>query len=82
MLEAARALAHSGCSPSHSIIFVAFDLEEVGSQGSLVFIKEFLSQMLKDSEGGLRGKVDLSRFQVRKFQASGYKHLLRMRNTN
>ncbi len=31
MLEAARAISHSGCKPKHSIFFVAFDLEEVGN---------------------------------------------------
>lgn len=61
MLEVARAVAESGCSPKHSIIFVAFDLEEVVSQGSLVFIKDFLSQILKT---GLPHDLPLERFQV------------------
>lgn len=61
MLEAARAIAHSDCSPKHSIIFVAFDLEEVGSQGSLLFIKDFLSQILKTESPH---DLPLERFQV------------------
>ncbi|CAG7784783.1 unnamed protein product [Allacma fusca] len=47
MLETARAIAHSACKPKYTIIFVAFDLEEVGSQGSLIFIKEYLMKVLK-----------------------------------
>jgi len=62
MLEAARAISHSGCKPQHSLIFVAFDLEEVGSQGSLVFIKEYLTQILQSE---LPKQMSLSRFQVR-----------------
>lgn len=62
MLEAARAISHSGCTPKYSLIFVAFDLEEVGSQGSLLFIKDFLSQILKTDSPH---DVPLERFQVR-----------------
>ncbi|XP_021968029.1 uncharacterized protein LOC110863097 isoform X2 [Folsomia candida] len=60
MLEAARAISHSGCTPKYSLIFVAFDLEEVGSQGSLLFIKDFLSQILKTDSPH---DVPLERFQ-------------------
>ena len=42
MMELARALSHGECSPTYSVILVAFDLEEYGSQGSLVFVQEFL----------------------------------------
>lgn len=55
MLEAARAIAMSSCSPKNTIFFVAFDLEEVGSQGSLIFIKDYLAQVL--------GREGLKRFQ-------------------
>ena len=41
-LARARALSHGECSPKHSIILVAFDLEEYGSQGSLIFVQDFL----------------------------------------
>ena len=42
MMELARALSHGECSAKYSIMLVAFDLEEVGSQGSLVFVQDFL----------------------------------------
>lgn len=42
MIEVARALAKSKCELKYSIIFVAFDKEEVGSQGSHEFIRGFL----------------------------------------
>ncbi|XP_068230907.1 uncharacterized protein [Palaemon carinicauda] len=42
LVEAARVLSSSGCSYGHSIFFVAFDLEEVGTQGSLMFVKDYL----------------------------------------
>ena len=42
MMDLARALSHGQCSPTYSVILVAFDLEEYGSQGSLVFVEEFL----------------------------------------
>ncbi|ODN05151.1 Aminopeptidase YwaD [Orchesella cincta] len=60
MLEAARAIAHSNCRPKYSIIFVAFDLEEVGSQGSLVFIKDYLMEILKSN---FPNELGVSRFQ-------------------
>ena len=42
VLETARALAEAGCSLRYSVIFVAFDKEEVGSQGSHEFVRSFL----------------------------------------
>ncbi|XP_042231081.1 uncharacterized protein LOC121872395 [Homarus americanus] len=42
LVEVARVLASSGCSFKFSIFFVAFDLEEIGTQGSLMFIKDYL----------------------------------------
>ena len=42
VLESARALAEAGCSLRYSVIFVAFDKEEVGSQGSHEFVRSFL----------------------------------------
>jgi len=42
MIEVARALVKSKCKLKYSIIFVAFDKEEVGSQGSHEFIRGFL----------------------------------------
>ena len=51
MMELARALNHGECSPKYSIILVAFDLEEYGSQGSLVFVQDFLIPKVLDSGG-------------------------------
>jgi len=42
MIEVARALVKSKCQLKYSTIFVAFDKEEVGSQGSHEFIRGFL----------------------------------------
>ena len=42
MLEVARALVESGCRLKYSVIFVAFDQEEVGAQGSHEFVRSFL----------------------------------------
>jgi len=42
MIEIARALVKSKCQLKYSTIFVAFDKEEVGSQGSHEFIRGFL----------------------------------------
>lgn len=62
MLEAARVLAQTCSKPKYSIIFVAFDLEETGSQGSLVFIKDYLVQTLQSI--GISKETSLSTFQV------------------
>ena len=51
MLELARALNHGKCSAKYSIILVAFDLEEVGSQGSLVFVQDFLIARVIEAGG-------------------------------
>ena len=42
MLETARAITQSGCHLQYSVIFVAFDQEEVGAQGSHEFVRSFL----------------------------------------
>jgi len=42
MIEVARALVESGCRLKYSVIFVAFDKEEVGSQGSHEFVRSYL----------------------------------------
>jgi len=51
MLELARALNHGKCSAKYSIILVAFDLEEFGSQGSLVFVQDFLIAKVIEAGG-------------------------------
>jgi hypothetical protein len=42
MIEVARALVESRCRLQYTVIFVAFDKEEVGSQGSHEFVRGFL----------------------------------------
>ena len=42
VLETARALVESGCRLQYSVIFVTFDQEEVGSQGSHEFVRSYL----------------------------------------
>lgn len=51
MLELARALHHGKCSNKFSVILVAFDLEEFGSQGSLVFVQDFLIPKVLEAGG-------------------------------
>jgi Zn-dependent M28 family amino/carboxypeptidase len=38
LLELARLIVESKCRPKNSIVFVAFDLEEMGAQGSQEFV--------------------------------------------
>ncbi|KAL7646265.1 UNVERIFIED_CONTAM: hypothetical protein RMT77_003174 [Armadillidium vulgare] len=42
VLEVARLLTSSKCKFKNTIFFVAFDLEEIGIQGSFMFVKDFL----------------------------------------
>ena len=51
ILELARALYHGKCNPKYSVILVAFDLEEFGSQGSLVFVQDFLIPRVLEAGG-------------------------------
>ena len=55
-IKVARAMTEGGCRPKHSIIFVAFDLEEVGCVGSIFFVRDFLiEQVLKPHGAKLKG---------------------------
>jgi len=51
ILELARALYHGECENKYSVIIVAFDLEEFGSQGSLVFVQDFLIPRVMEAGG-------------------------------
>jgi len=51
LLEVARALTEGLCRPHTSVIFVAFDLEEVGSVGSIYFIRNFLVPTVLSASG-------------------------------
>ncbi len=42
LLEIARALSMAKCRPKYTVMLVAFDFEEYGSQGSLAFVRDFL----------------------------------------
>lgn len=42
VLEVAKILSSAKCRLTHSIMFVTFDMEEVGSQGSLEFVQKLL----------------------------------------
>lgn len=49
-------MTEGGCRPKHSIVFVAFDLEEVGCLGSIFFVRDFLiQQVLKPHGAKLKG---------------------------
>ena len=57
LLELARALHQADCVPELTIVIVAFDLEEIGSEGSQQFVQEFLLPRLltKMGPGGSLG---------------------------
>ena len=44
-------MTEGGCRPKHSVIFVAFDLEEVGCLGSIFFVRDFLIQQVLQPHG-------------------------------
>ena len=46
LLEMARVIVRNKCHLENSVIFVAFDLEEVGSQGSYEFIQRYRHKYL------------------------------------
>ncbi|KAF2362854.1 Peptidase M28 [Trinorchestia longiramus] len=46
LVEAARMISTSGCEFENTIVFVAFDLEEMGTQGSMMFVKDFVPRVL------------------------------------
>jgi Zn-dependent M28 family amino/carboxypeptidase len=46
MIEMARALKHGDCRNAHTLIFVALDMEETGTQGATAFVQEFLIKVL------------------------------------
>ena len=54
--QEARALTEGSCRPQNSIIFVAFDLEEVGCLGSIYFVRNFLIPHVLQAHGGAKIK--------------------------
>ena len=52
LLEVARLVAQSGIRPTHTLLFVAFDAEEMGLYGSEAFAKEL-------PEGSIRAMVNM-----------------------
>ena len=53
-----RALNHGKCALEFSVMMVAFDLEEVASQGSLAFIQDFLiPTVLKQTGAQIQGEL-------------------------
>ena len=60
LLELARVLNHGKCVAKFTIILVAFDLEESASQGSLVFVQDFLlGSLLKSTGAKTQGAIIL-----------------------
>ncbi|XP_023229172.1 uncharacterized protein LOC111629485 isoform X1 [Centruroides sculpturatus] len=56
MLEIARVLSLYNCKFKNTIIFVAFDMEEVGGLGSLYFVRDFLvPDILQKNKGHFQG---------------------------
>ena len=51
LLELARALAMAECSLEYTVIVVALDLEEYGTQGSLTFVQDFLLPRILEPMG-------------------------------
>lgn len=54
MLETARILTTAGCAFDNTIVFVAFDLEEIGTHGSMMFVKDFVPRVLRELLGTQR----------------------------
>ena len=50
--QIARAMTEASCRPRNTIIFVAFDLEEVGCLGSMYFVRDFLVPHVLEAHGG------------------------------
>jgi Zn-dependent M28 family amino/carboxypeptidase len=46
LLEIARALSEAQCKPEFTIILAAVDLEEVGTQGAIPFVHDFLIERI------------------------------------
>ena len=65
MLETARALTQSGCQLQYSVIFVAFDQEEVGAQGSHEFVRSFLIPrfFLTDDPPEFQGQLEAQKLK-------------------
>ncbi|TRY61476.1 hypothetical protein TCAL_04393 [Tigriopus californicus] len=58
VLEVAKLLSAAKCKLTHSIMFVTFDLEEVGSQGSLEFVQRLLlPHMIKYRQNSNSGAI-------------------------
>ena len=57
VFHSGRALNHGKCALEFSVLMVAFDLEEVASQGSLAFIQDFLiPTVLKQTGAEIQGE--------------------------
>ncbi|KAK2708538.1 hypothetical protein QYM36_014220 [Artemia franciscana] len=56
VLEVARALTEAKCVTEFSVMFVLFDLEEVGCIGSIYFIRDYLIPHVLDAHGGAKLK--------------------------
>jgi len=58
-MQVARAVTEGSCRPRTSIIFVAFDLEEMGCIGSFYFVRNFLIPTALAVNGAkLKGSCD------------------------
>lgn len=49
-------MTEASCRPRHTIIFVLFDMEEVGCLGSLFFIRDFLIPQILQAHNGAKLK--------------------------
>ena len=72
----ARALTEASCRSKHSIIFVAFDLEEVGCLGSMYFVRDFLVPHVLKAHGGARLKGAFILDTIMNFNESQYSQTL------
>ncbi len=59
LLEAASVLSEAKCRTLNSVLFVAFDLEELGMQGSLEFVHRFLipDVLKRFGQNGMSGAI-------------------------
>ncbi len=75
LLELVRALSMSSCQLEYTVVIAAFDLEEYGSQGSMVFVQDFIIPRILEPMGfpGFQGAIILD--SVMNFNLSSHSQM-------
>lgn len=69
-------MTEASCRPRHSVVFVAFDLEEVGCLGSMYFVRDFLVPHVLKAHGGARLKGAFILDTIMNFNESEFSQIL------